>query len=471
MKHIETAASILSEFGLTPYESKVYITVYRTGLTTAADIAKIAGIRREEVYRTIPKLEKAGLIEKVLGRPSKVSALPLEDVLSILINRKEEEASREIRNLLTKKTDLLKLFQEKEPDIPKEKEKHHFTLISEKDAIEKRISFLIRQTTDTIAFADKFESAFRFVLTFAEVLIQAHKRGVKITIITEYPDSTKLIPEALNKHVPIESFIIRYSENLSGNYVIFDGYQALITTTMGSSIASGGTLWTDDASLVNIVQTDFDKLVHTSIDWKDLKITSDEKLNQILRNLKPRDHVILIYESIEAKKNTLFSYIDRGLRDGKVGVYICSEETPDEIRKAMVDFGIDVKSYEEKDALRILSYTEFYIRDGTFDLDFVTDTWHKWYNDAIDKGFTGMRATGEMSCFIKHGLVDELIEYEHALHTVLEIPMTAICAYNAETLTNVNNPIDVYSELVKAHGKVLFAGLDNNIGKIEVRAG
>ncbi len=206
MKHIETAASILSEFGLTPYESKVYITVYRQGLTTAANIAKLAGIRREEVYRTIPKLEKSGLIEKVLGRPAKVRALPLEDALSILINRKEEEASREIRTLLTKRSELLQLFQDEEPDIPREKEKHHFTLIAEKDAIEKRVSFLIRQATNTISFADKFESAFRFVLTFADELIHAQKRGVEIKIITEYPDNTKLIPEALNKHVPIDSF-------------------------------------------------------------------------------------------------------------------------------------------------------------------------------------------------------------------------------------------------------------------------
>ena len=181
--------------------------------------------------------------------------------------------------------------------------------------------------------------------------------------------------------------------------------------------------------------------------------------------------MILFYESREAKRKTLFSYIERGLRDGKAGVYICSEETPEEIRQAMIEFGIDVANFEETGALHVLPYTEMYIRDGAFDLDFVMDTWNKWYNDAIDKGFSGMRATGEMSCFIEHDLIDDLIDYEHALHTVLDIPMTAICAYNADTLTNVDNPVDVYSELVKAHGKVLFAGKDNTIGKIEVRAG
>lgn len=467
---LEDGAKILSEFGLTPYESKVYLAVLQQGITTAGDIAKIAGIRREEVYRTLPKLEKTGLIERVLGRPARVRALPLDDALSILIDRKEEEASQLIRNLLEKKSELLANIQEIEPDRMDDEEKAHFILISEKDALEKRISFLINHATNTISFVDTFESAFRFVLIFADDLIDARKRNVDVRIITEYPDNTKLIPESLDKHVPTSSFNIRYCEDLPGKYIIFDEFQALITTTIGSTISTSGTLWTDDASLVRIVQTDFNKLLQTSIDWKELKVTSDEKLNRILKDLKPRDHVILIYESQEAKRNTLFSYIDRGLRDGKAGVYICSEETPDEIRNAMVDFGIDVADYEDTGALQVIPYTEMYIRDGTFDLDFVMDTWTKWYDEAITKGFSGMRATGEMSCFIKHNLLDDLIEYEHALHTVLDIPMTAICAYNADILTNVNNPVDVYSELVKAHGKVLFAGKDNSIGNIEVRA-
>jgi len=471
MTGLEDSSKILSEFGLTPYESKVYLVVYQQGVTTAANIAKIAKIRREEVYRTLPKLEKLGLIEKVLGRPAKVRALPIEDALSLLIDRREEEASREIRKLLKKKNELLEMYQEIKPDTAFEKKEPHFTLLSDKDAIEKRTAYLIRNATNSIDFADTFESAFRFVLTFAEELIAAKKRDVNIRIVTEYPDNTKLIPDALDKHLPASSFEIRYCEELPGNYIIVDRNQALITTAKTGSVSHGGTLWTDDSSLVKIVQTDFSKLLQVSIDWKELKITSDEKLLRILKNLRPRDHVILFYESLEVKRNTLFSYIDRGLRKGEAGIYICSEESPEEIRNAMIDYGIDVKSHEKNGALNILSYTEMYIRDGEFDLDFVMDTWNKWYNEAISKGFEGVRATGEMSCFIEHGLIDELIDYEHALHTVLDIPMTAICAYNAEKLTKVENPVDIYSELVRAHGKVLYAGRDNNIGKIEVRAG
>jgi sugar-specific transcriptional regulator TrmB len=470
LPRLEDSAKVLSEFGLTPYEAKVYLSVYKHGLTTASNIAKVSGIRREEVYRTLPKLEKAGLIERVLGRPTKVRALPIEDALSILVARREEEANREIRKLVAKKSELLEMFQHEPFETKSLDEKSHFTLISEKDAIEKRIMLLIKKATRSIDFVDSFENAFRFVLSFAEELLSAKKRDVEVRIITEYPDNANLIPEALKKYVPDDSFDIRYSEELPGNYIIFDRYQALITTSSGSSIPDGRCLWTDDPSLVGIVVKDFTKLLHESIDWKELKVTSDDKLMRILKHLQPRDHVILIYESQEAKRNTLFSYIENGLKKGEAAIYICSEETPNEIRAAMKKFGIDTEKFEKQKALEIRPYTEMYIREGVFNLEDVMQVWSKSYNDAISRGFSGMRVTGEMSCFIEHELVEELIDYEHALHTVLDIPMMAICAYNADALTNVDNPIDVYSELVKAHGKVLFAGKDKSIGKIEIRA-
>ena len=467
----EDSVKMLSEFGLTPYEAKIYLSIFGQGLTSAGNLAKITGIRREEVYRTLPKLEKAGLIERVLGRPVKVRALPIEDVLSILIARKEEDASREIQSLVTKKTQLLEMVLHAPQEAKLEDEKTQFTLISEKDAIEKKIAFLIKQSTSSIDFVDTFESAFRFVLTFTDELLSAKHRDVEIRIITEYPENTSLIPVSLRKHFPEDSLDIRYCDELPGNYILFDRYQALITTASGNTTPGARCLWTDDPSLVGIVQKDFDKLLRESIDWKKFKATSDDKLMRILKHLKPRDHVILIYESREAKRNTLFSYVERGLEIGEAATYICSEESPDEIREAMKQFGIDTERYEEQGALRILPYTEMYIRDGIFNIDDVMGIWSEIYDETMSKGFSGMRVTGEMSCFIKHGLVEELIEYEHALHTVLDIPMMAICAYNSDVLTQVDNPIDVYSELVKAHAKVLFAGKDKSIGKIEIRAG
>ena len=466
---LEDSAKLLSEFGLTYYEAIVYITTLKIGVTTAGKIAKQANIRREEVYRTIPKLEKVGLIERILGRPAKVKALPLEEGLNALFEMKEEETSHELRQLLSKKEQVLKKFNYVIKNHKMEEEQSHFVLISEKDVLSRKVTSAITSAKKSVDFVDSFENAFRFILSYGDVLKTANQKDVEVHILTECPEEIGLIPEYLKKQIPHNSFTVRYSENIPSRYILFDEKQAMITTSAGSSFSDGQCLWTNDPSLVGIIHRDFEEQFRDASDWRNLSVAPPQKLTRILNRLRPRDHVVLFYDSLQSKYNTLFPYIADGLERGEAAAYVCSEESPDEIRAGMVNYGLDVKKFERSGALQISNYTEIYIVDGEVDLDHIMEFWSNAYTDALSKGFKGMRVTGEMSCFIKHGLIKELVEYEKALHTVLDIPMTAICAYNADILSTIDNPIDIYSELVKAHGKVLFAGEDS-IGKIEVRA-
>lgn len=466
----EDSARKLSEFGLTPYEAKVYLAAVRLGPTSASKISKHAQIRREEVYRTLPKLEKAGLIDRVLGRPVKIRAMPLKDALAILISRKEEQAKQEISSLYSKRDGILESIEAEVGTIEPEEEEYHFTLISEKDAVASRTAAMIENSTSSIDIVDSSANIVRFILNYADALNGTKDRGIRVRILTVCPDNEDTIPDALQKHIPANSFSLRYIETLPSRYVLFDRTQAIITTTPEGTLSDMKCLWTDDRSLVGLIERDFEEQFGKSNGWETYTLSPSEKMTRIVKHLSPRDHVILVYDSIEAKRNTLFNYLRYGLDNGEAAVYVCSEESPNEIRKAMQDFGIRVSEYEETGALGIMNYTDIYIRDGKFSVLDIMDKWEKYYTNALAEGFKGLRVTGEMSCFMTHSLVDELIEYEKALHTILDIPLTAICAYNSETLANIENPLDVYSELVKAHGKVLFASKDSTIGKVEMRS-
>jgi len=59
----------LSDLGLSPNQAKVYLSVLQTEGLPVHDISKIAKVNREDVYRVILRLEKMGLIEKILGNP------------------------------------------------------------------------------------------------------------------------------------------------------------------------------------------------------------------------------------------------------------------------------------------------------------------------------------------------------------------------------------------------------------------
>ncbi len=188
-----------------------------------------------------------------------------------------------------------------------------------------------------------------------------------------------------------------------------------------------------------------------------------------MEKLRPTNHLMFLYDSPEAKHNVLFNYLNVGLDNGEAGVYVSTDEKPSHIREAMKRFGIKVEKYEETGALRIFGYEDIYIIDGKFNMDTTMNLWKKLCNEASKRGFRGLRVTGEVACFFKHNLIRELIECEKALHRVLDIPMTAICAYNSHTLSKTDDPINLYTELSRAHGTVLFTGIDDRMGRMEIR--
>lgn len=81
MSPVEKAAEMLSDFGLTRNQAKVYIATAQLGLSSVGQISKLSKVRREDVYRVLPKLEKKGLIEKLLGTPTKIRATPIKKPL------------------------------------------------------------------------------------------------------------------------------------------------------------------------------------------------------------------------------------------------------------------------------------------------------------------------------------------------------------------------------------------------------
>lgn len=182
---------------------------------------------------------------------------------------------------------------------------------------------------------------------------------------------------------------------------------------------------------------------------------------ELVRKMKARDHVIFFYTNHRDKHLVLFTYLKAGLDAGEGAVYVASDESSSEIREAMNDFGLDVKHHEKKGALRIVDYREWYIIGGEFNIHRTISLWKKARNEAVARGFDGLRVAGEMACFFKHNMINELVLYERALHREHEIPLAAICAYDdAVVLKGAEEEryLRLYLDLVTAHSTILFAG-------------
>ena len=180
-----------------------------------------------------------------------------------------------------------------------------------------------------------------------------------------------------------------------------------------------------------------------------------------VENLKPRNHVILFYFDPENKYNILLNYLSAGLANGKGAAYICSEESPEEIRSRMETHGINVREAEEDDRLIIRNYDEWYIQDGEVESVRILAGWKEMFEKLRRRGL-GLRVTGETACFFKQNKVEDLLRYEYALHRVLDIPMDAICAYDLNAIVDSGHT-EVIMPLVRAHGWAIFTDKDKSM--------
>lgn len=177
------------------------------------------------------------------------------------------------------------------------------------------------------------------------------------------------------------------------------------------------------------------------------------KVTEFVKTMKPTDHAILFYSEPEMKRRLLFAFLKQGLDNGAAAAYIASQETPDQIREAMRNAGFDVEQLENAEALRVISYEQWYYLDGYTDSERTNAFWQQLYEKTKAKGFKGLWVTGETSCFFERGNAKELVSYEQSLHRNVERPMQVVCAYDTTQV-----PIGLFYDLIAAHGNSLILG-------------
>ena len=182
----------LTKFGLTGNEAKVYLSLLQLGKASAAEIAKLADIPRQEVYRVLPRLEKIGLVEVIIDKPTKYLAISSHEVLKQLIKLQKETLERRLLELRRKKAELedgLKEIEGRAAGLVRP-ESIRFTLISGQNLINERIrEMLQRAANEVLWMAPKAEIKRGEAVDRDRLLYNCTKRNVKVRIITEIDET------------------------------------------------------------------------------------------------------------------------------------------------------------------------------------------------------------------------------------------------------------------------------------------
>jgi DNA-binding CsgD family transcriptional regulator len=142
-------------------------------------------------------------------------------------------------------------------------------------------------------------------------------------------------------------------------------------------------------------------------------------------------HICLFYETKEDLLDTNADYIKAGLDSNEYCVWAISEPITEEDAWAVLHR--DVPDLEQRVAsgqLEILQGYDWYLKGNEFDSKKVTSGWHEKLQFARDKGFDGLRISGN-AFWLEHNRWKEFREYEQELDDSLEgRSMLVLCTYS-----------------------------------------
>ena len=202
---------LLLSLGLSLNKAKVYLAILKLEKTTVGQIAKFSKVRREDVYRLLPSLEKLGLIERLLGKPMEIQATPISDALSFLVSEEKGRFDERLDGMRIT-VQRLSLNDWKQP-LPGEES--IYILIADKKAILAKTSRLIRNSRKEVALIADKRRIIPVLSQFSDECEWAIKKGAQIRLIFEGPFASvyRLVNdlETMNRMVVMEKMKITKS--------------------------------------------------------------------------------------------------------------------------------------------------------------------------------------------------------------------------------------------------------------------
>ena len=249
---------LLLGLGLSLNQARVYLAILKLEKTTVGQVAKFSKVRREDVYRTLPALEKMGLIEKLLGKPAEIRATPISDALSFLV---AEEKSKFDERLLGMRSRVQRLSL-KDWKQPLPGEESIYILIAEKKAILAKTSGLIRNSRKEVALIANKERIILILSQLSDEYKQAIKNGAQIRLIFEGDSTDILLKEKVQQLIDGVSVHVKFHRKPLNHFIMSDDTEALITGSKETGLGESPSLWTNNSNLIGVLRTSFES------DWK-----------------------------------------------------------------------------------------------------------------------------------------------------------------------------------------------------------
>ncbi len=143
-------------------------------------------------------------------------------------------------------------------------------------------------------------------------------------------------------------------------------------------------------------------------------------------------HFCCFYETKEDLLDTLVPYFKAGLENNEFCVWVVSNSdliTVEEAKGALAQAVPDLDQHLSAENIEILNGPEWYLEENVFNLERVTSAWDKKLEQALARGYDGMRVSGD-TFWLREKDWKGFCVYEKQLNdSITDRPMTVFCTY------------------------------------------
>jgi len=174
-----------------------------------------------------------------------------------------------------------------------------------------------------------------------------------------------------------------------------------------------------------------------------------------ISDLELGQHTCCIHENREKRKEVIRSFLQEGFRSNHKIIYVVREAKKPEVRDQLEQVIASFESLIGNGQLELLGMKDVFLREGSFNPDYVIKLLRAKVNEALSNGFSGLRLTSDMAWVKKTEISSEkLIEYESKLNRVFsEQEALGLCQYDR----NLFEP-DVLLDALRAHPTAIIDG-------------
>lgn len=218
----------LVEFGLTPLQQKIFVSLLGTSGLSTTEISKINAVHRSDVYRALRRLVKIGLVEASLDNPSRYYAIEPVRAVRLLLDEKRKK----LFSLESKADAITEWLERSRKDqrvlIERDNTTATFRLIKG-DAVTARVIKAIQTAQSEIIKVVSSQALRRHYFEFSEYERQATAKNVTVRILTEVKPQNFQVAQSYSKRVHLRHVA---SLDRSLRYMVIDGVELVLAGTL-----------------------------------------------------------------------------------------------------------------------------------------------------------------------------------------------------------------------------------------------